>query len=85
MKRKQLLNEVKRRYRKLKEEALDRILWRTRSERGSNYRKTDKRDDDIKFYYEHKPINQHFSHGLNYEINNGDTMPTHGPTRKNIL
>jgi Zn-finger nucleic acid-binding protein len=30
----------------LKEEALDRILSRTRSERGSNYRKTDKRDDD---------------------------------------
>ena len=42
MKRKQLLNDLKetRRYRKLKEEALDRILWRTRWERGSNYRKT---------------------------------------------
>jgi len=48
MKPKQLLNGLKekRRYRKLKEEALDRILWRIRSERGSNYRKTDKRDDD---------------------------------------
>ena len=48
MKRKQLLNGLKEkwRYRKLKEEALDRILSRTRSERGSNYRKTDKRDDD---------------------------------------
>jgi len=48
MKRKHLLNDLKemRRYRKLKEEALDRILWRTCSERGSNYRKADKRDDD---------------------------------------
>jgi hypothetical protein len=49
MKRKQLLNGLneKRRCRKLKEEALDRILWRIRSERGSNYRKTDKRDDGM--------------------------------------
>jgi len=30
----------------LKEGALDRILWRTRSERGLNYRKTDEQDDD---------------------------------------
>jgi len=38
----QLLNDLteKRRYRKLKEEAPDRIAWRTRSERGSNYPKT---------------------------------------------
>jgi len=48
MKRKQLLNDLEEMkiYRTLKEEALDRILWRICSERDSNYRKTEKRDDD---------------------------------------
>jgi hypothetical protein len=48
MKRKQLLNDLEEMkiYWTLKEEALDRILWRICSERDSNYRKTEKRDDD---------------------------------------